>query len=150
MTPRPTLAGFLRFVRAAMGVPESAITDDDPTIECCFNSALELMPRHVGLERLPIVWMNTVYNLAASLLLNYAIDTPPSTYFADLRKKFGIGNYIAGITSSASDQGTSGSVTISNALNNLTLADLMLMQDPYGRAALAVLMELGPLWGYTP
>jgi len=150
MTPRPTLAGFLRFVRVAMGVPESAITDDDPTIECCFDSALELMPRHVGLERLPIVWMNTVYNLAASLLLNYANDSPPSTYFADLRKKLGIGNYVAGITSSASDQGTSGSLTISNALNNLTLADLMLMQDPYGRAALAVLMELGPLWGYTP
>ena len=150
MTPRPTLAGFLRFVRVAMGVPESAITDDDPTIECCFKLALELMPRNVGLERLPIVRMNTVYNLAASLLLNYANDIPPSTYFADLRKKLGIGNYIAGITSSASDQGTSGSVTISNALNNLTLADLMLMQDPYGRAALAVLMELGPLWGYTP
>lgn len=150
MATGPTLAGFIRFVRVAMGVPDSAISDDDPTIECCFNSALELMPRNVGLEHLPIVWMNTVYNLAASLLIHFANDTPPSTYFADLRKKFGIGNYIAGITSSASDQGTSGSVTISNALNNLTLADLMLMQDPFGRAALAVLMELGPVWGYTP
>lgn len=150
MTPRPILAGFIRFIRAGMGVPESAIADDDPAIGCCFDSALELMPRHIGLELLPVVWANTVYNLAASLLLNYANDTPPSTYFADQRKKFGIGNYIAGITSSASDQGTSGSVTISNALNNLTLADLMMMQDPFGRAALAVLMELGPLWGYTP
>lgn len=150
MTPRPTPAGFLRFVRARMGVPETAIADDDPTLTCCFCSAMELIPRHVGLERLPVVWANTVYNLAASLLLNYANDTPPSTYFADQRKKFGIGNYIAGITSSASDQGTSGSVTISNALSSLTLADLMMMQDPFGRAALAVLMELGPLWGYTP
>jgi len=147
---RPTLAGFLRFVRAGMGVPESAIADDDPALACCFGSALELMPQHTGLERLPVVWATTVYNLAASLLLNYAGDTPPSTYFADQRKKLGIGNYIAGITTSAADQGTSGSVTVSNALSNLTLADLMLMQDPYGRAALAVLMELGPLWGYTP
>ncbi|MFC7509663.1 hypothetical protein ACFQUX_25815 [Pantoea stewartii] len=41
-------------------------------------------------------------------------------------------------------------MAISDALNNLTLADLMMMQDPYGRQVIAVLMEMGPLWGYTP
>lgn len=35
-------------------------------------------------------------------------------------------------------------------MSNLSLADLMMMQDPYGEAALAVLMEMGSHWGMTP
>ncbi len=150
MTIRPTFDGFIRFVRGVMGVPETAIADDDPSLNCCFCSALELIPKNMGLECLPIIYTNTVYNAGGSLLLRYAIDTPPSTYFADLRKNLGLNNAVYGLVNSAADQGTSGSMTISDALSNLSLADLMLMQDPYGRAVVAVLMELGPVWGYTP
>ncbi|EPR0420073.1 hypothetical protein ACUZIT_001593 [Enterobacter hormaechei] len=150
MTMRPTFDGFIRFVRGVMGVPETAISDDDPSLKCCFWSALELIPKNLGLECLPIIYTNTVYNAGGSLLLRYALDTPPSTYFADLRKSLGLNNAVYGLVNSAADQGTSGSMTISDALSNLSLADLMLMQDPYGRAVVAVLMELGPVWGYTP
>jgi hypothetical protein len=150
MIIRPTLDGFIRFVRGVMGVPQSAIADDDPTLECCYCSALELIPKNLGLECLPIIYMNTVYNAGASMLLNYANDTPPGTYFADKRKKFDIGKLVTGLMNSASDQGTSGAIVIGEALSNLTLADLMMMQDPYGRQVVAVLMEMGPLWGYTP
>jgi len=150
MAIRPTLDGYIRFVRGVMGVPDTAISDDNPTLECCFQSALELIPKQLGLECLPIIYTNTVYNAGGSLLLRYAIDTPPSTYFADLRKTLGLNNAVYGLVNSAADQGTSGSMTISDALSNLSLADLMLMQDPYGRAAVAVLMEMGSLWGYTP
>lgn len=150
MTMRPTFDGFIRFVRGVMGVPETAISDDDPSLNCCFCSALELIPKNLGLECLPIIYTNTVYNAGGSLLLRYAIDTPPSTYFADLRKNLGLNNAVYGLVNSAADQGTSGAMTISDALSNLSLADLMLMQDPYGRAVVAVLMELGPVWGYTP
>lgn len=150
MTARPTLNGYVRFVRGVMGVPESAISDDDPTLECCYQSALELIPPQVGLECLPIIYTNTVYNAGASLLLRYAIDKPDETWFADQRKKLGLNTAVYGLVNAAADQGTSGSVEISDALKNLSLADLMLMQDPYGKAAIAVLMELGTLWGYTP
>ena len=150
MTIRPTLDGFIRFVRGVMGVPETAIADDDPTLDCCFKSALELIPKQVGLERLPIIYTNTVYNAGGSLLLRYAMDVPPSTYFANIRKNLNLNTPIYGLVNSAADQGTSGSMAISDALSNLSLADLMMMQDPYGRAAIAALMELGPLWGLTP
>ncbi|HED3095536.1 hypothetical protein [Citrobacter freundii] len=150
MTIRPTLDGFIRFVRGVMGVPDTAISDDDPTFQCCFQSALELIPKQLGLECLPIIYTNTVYNAGGSLLLRYAIDTPPNTYFTDLRKKLGLNKAVYGLVNSAADQGTSGSMNISDALSNLTLADLMMMQDPYGLAAIAVLMEMGTLWGYTP
>lgn len=150
MTLRPTPDGFIRFVRGVMGVPGTAIADDDPTLECCFCSAQELIPKHMGLECLPVIYTNTVYNAAASILLNYAIDIPPSTYFASMRKTLGLGKLVTGLMNSASDQGTSGAIVIGDALSNLTLADLQMMQDPYGRQAVTVLMEMGPLWGYTP
>ncbi|AYL42249.1 hypothetical protein [Citrobacter freundii] len=150
MIIRPTFDGFIRFVRGVMGVPESAIADDDPTLQCCYCSALELIPVNMGLQCLPIIYMNTVYNAGGSLLLRYAIDKPPSTYFADQRKKLNLNNPVYGLVNSAADQGTSGALSISDALSNLTLTDLMLMQDPYGRAAVAVLMDLGPsVWGLT-
>ncbi|EFW53616.1 hypothetical protein SGB_03924 [Shigella boydii ATCC 9905] len=42
MTLRPSLEGFIRFVRDDMKVSVHAIADDDPTLECCFQSAMEL------------------------------------------------------------------------------------------------------------
>ncbi|TQN80993.1 UNVERIFIED_ORG: hypothetical protein FHU00_0372 [Citrobacter freundii] len=146
MNLRPTLDGFIRFVRGEMGVPVHAISDDNPTLECCFRSAMELIPHDQGLERLPIIYTHTVYNAAASLLLNYA----PGPWFAGLRKKLGLGKPVYGLVNSAADQGTSGSVTISDALSNLTLLDLQMLQDPYGRQVVAVLMQMGSVWGYTP
>ncbi|MBW5853198.1 hypothetical protein H0I70_23005, partial [Yersinia enterocolitica] len=58
--PRPTYDGFIRFVRGVMEVPEYAIDDDDPTLECCYQAAMELIPHHLGLERLPLIYTNTV------------------------------------------------------------------------------------------
>lgn len=150
MTVRPTFDGYVRFVRGVMGVPETAISDDDPTLLCCYQSALELVPNSLGLQWIPIIYTNTVYNAGGGLLLRYAIDTPPSTYFANMRETLGLNKPIYGLVNSAADQGTSGSLAISDALSNLSLADLMMLQDPYGRAAAAVLMDLGPVWGYTP
>lgn len=150
MTVRPTFDGYVRFVRGVMGVPDTAIADDDTALKCCYDSALDLIPTGMGMQCIPIIFTNTVYNAGGSLLLRFATDTPPSTYFADQRKKLNLNNPIYGLVNSATDQGTSGSMSISDALSNLSLADLMMLQDPYGRAAAAVLMELGPVWGLTP
>ena len=146
----PTFTGFLNFIRNNVGVPVDAIADDNETLQCVYASALEWVPTGLGLECLPVIYRNTVYNLGTSFLLRYADDTPPSTYFADMRDKLGIGRAAAGIMTSAADQGTSGSTVIGEAMSNLSLADLMMMQDPYGEAALAVLMEMGSHWGMTP
>ncbi|MFW0766697.1 hypothetical protein ACN0IV_12740 [Trabulsiella odontotermitis] len=150
MSTRPTYEGFLVFVRGVVGVPDTVVAEGYATLESCFNSALELIPKRIGLECLPIIYTNTVYNAAASLMLRYATDSNTSTYFADMRKTLGLNTPMYGLMNAAADQGTSGSMVISDALSNLSLADLMMMQDPYGRAVVAVLMEMGTLWGYTP
>lgn len=147
---KPTLDGFLKFVRNVMQVPESVISDDDPTLKCCYESANEFIPEHLGLECLPYLFVKAIYNCAGSFLIHFAEDTSPGTYWADKRKSLGVGSPSYGIVNSASDQGTSGALIVSQALSNLSLADLMLMQDPYGRVAIAILMEMGPLWGLTP
>lgn len=146
----PTFNGFLHFIRHSVGVPDTAISDDNETLICVYEAALEWVPQGMGLECLPVIYRNCVYNLAASFLLHYADDTPPGTYFADTREKLGIGRTVTGIMTSAADQGTSGATVISDAISNLSLADLMLLQDPYGAAALAILMEMGSHWGMTP
>lgn len=145
----PNFEGFLKFVRGYMGVPTSAIEDDSFFLQCAFEVASEWVPKGTGLEMLPATHKTCVYNLAASFLLNFANDIPPGTYFADARSSLGIGKKVIGVMTSAADQGTSGSTVIGDALSNLSLADLMLLQDPYGKVALAILMELGPYWGLT-
>lgn len=146
----PTFTGFLNFIRNSVGVPVEAIADDNETLQCVYAAALEWVPTGLGLECLPVTYRNCVYNLGTSFLLRFAEDTPPSTYFKDKRKELEINKPSYGLMNSAADQGTSGSMVISDAMSNLTLADLMMMQDPYGRQVIAVLMEMGPLWGYTP
>lgn len=145
----PSLDGFIDFVRHDMGVSVSVVAGSGDALACAYDVALEWVPQHMGLEDLPALYRACVYNLAGSFLLNYANDTPPETFFADTRKRLGIGGKINGIMTSAGDQGTSGSTVLGDALSYLSLADLMLLQDPYGRAALAILMELGPYWGLT-
>jgi hypothetical protein len=147
---KPTFDGFVAYIRSVVGIPESAIADDSPWLPACYAAGLEWVNTGMGLEQLPIIYTTTVYNAGISILLNNAIDTDPSTYFADQRKKLGLGNATNGLMTAASDQGTSGSTVIGDAMSNLTLADLMMMQDPYGRQVIAVLMEQGPQWGYTP
>lgn len=101
MTLRPSLEGFIRFVRDDMKVPVHAIADDDPTLECCFQSAMELIPHDQGLERLPIIYVRTVYNAAASFLLNFA----PGSWFADLRKNSTSGNWLPGLSARQQTRG---------------------------------------------
>lgn len=148
---KPTLSGFVAYLRTVVGVPNTAIADDSPWIGEAYCAGLEIVNTGMGLCRLPLIYTTTVYNAATSTLLNYAPDTPPSTWFAGKRKEFDLLKPVIGLVNTASDQGTSGNITISDVMSNLTLADLMMMRDPYGRQAIAVLMEMGPtVWGYTP
>ena len=148
---KPTLSGFVVYLRTVVGVPVVAIADDSPWLNGCYCAGLELVNTGMGLDRLPLIYTTTVYNAATSILLNCAPDVPPSTWFKDQRTKFELTKPVNGLVNAASDQGTAGSITISEVMSNLTLADLMMMRDPYGRQAIAVLMEMGPsVWGYTP
>lgn len=148
-TPKPTREGYIAFLRNYAGVPETALPDDSEIITYVLCSARDFLKTGMGLERSPIVYTRTLYNMATSLLLNYAEDQPGQKFFQQLRDHYKLNELHTGIITSAADQGTSGTVKISKAMEGLSLADLQLLQDPFGRKVAAVLMELGPIWGYT-
>jgi len=131
-----------------MGVPMSALPDDSPAIGYAYEVAIAIVSQQLNLAN-PLIYTLAVYNLGGDNLINWAPDVPPSTYFADLRTKFGCLSFVAGTISSASDEGTSESIDVVENLKNLTLSDLQSLKTPYGRQYLAFAMRIGTLWGLT-
>lgn len=91
-----------------------------------------------------------VYNLATDRLINWAPDVEGQSYFAGLRRDFKISRPALGVATSASDQGTSGTVLNPAFMQNLTLADLQTLKTPWGREYLSFAQQFGPdVWGLS-
>ena len=148
ITPPPTLAGYIAWTRDVMGIPTIAIPDNDVGYETSYNVALELIPLTLN-EMSPLIYTLTVYNWAGSNLLQFQQDIVGQTFFADLRKGFGINSFVAGVINSASDTGTSESLSVGQGLQNLDMLSLQRIKDPYGRQAVAYMQSIGTLWGLT-
>lgn len=146
--PLPTLDGFQSFVTNVMQVPESALPSGSPVIEYAFRTAFGIVLKQIqGID--PFLYEMAVYNLAASILIQYAPDQMGQTYFADYRKAHGIGTFTPGIIQSSSDDGTSQSWMIPDWMKKLSLADLQNLKNPYGLAYLQIAQSYGPIWGLT-
>jgi hypothetical protein len=144
----PTQSGFNTWVQNEMGISTAILPTSSISLLYAFNVALALTPQVLNAVS-PLIYTLAVYNLGGDNLINYATDTPPSTYFADLRKSYGVGNFVAGVITSAGDQGTSGSVSVSQSLQNLTLSNLQNLKTPYGRQYLAFCQDIGTVWGVS-
>ena len=148
ITSPPTLAGFVAWSQAVMGLNSVVISPTDPGYTYAFQVALDLVPLDFS-NTLPDIYTITVYNYGGSLLLQFQQDYAGQTFFADARKGYGMNNFVAGVISSASDVSTSETLTIGKGLQNLQLLDLQAIKDPYGRQALAFMQTIGTLWGLT-
>ena len=146
--PLPTLPGFIAWARTAVGVPVSGLPDAAPDWGLAYDASVMLVNLQLSYVDGPIFMLAT-YNLAASNLLNWTQDTAPSTFFADARSKLGINNFVPGLPNSVSDNGTSVGLTVQKFLEGLSLSDLQLMKDPYGRAYLGFAQKAGTLWGLS-
>lgn len=165
---KPTLAGFLVFVRTTMGINTTVLPDDSAVIPMALGVALQIVnqalkavgcgPLVAGVPQVSIYTL-AVYNLAGSNIINYAQDldgaapvegsVPPMAYFAYLRQKWNINGFVSGVIQSAGDEGTNESMVVQEAAKNFTLSDLQNLKDPYGRAYLAFAQRYGTLWGMT-
>jgi hypothetical protein len=144
----PTLAGFEAYCRTPVGIPTSAMPVNDPGFAIWFAIALEWVP--LGLNCIgQTTYTYTVYNWGVSVLLQFQQDQANQTFFADKRAAFGVYNLVPGAVSATADEATSTTLTLGKAMSNLSLEDLQRVKDPYGRQAIAVLMEFGPLWGLS-
>ncbi len=140
----PELAGFILFIRNTMGVNADALADDDPAVSLSWSMSLDWVNRQIACIS-PVLYSQAVYNLAASFLLNFS----PEVAFGPVREKLGINNFTAGVISASSDESTSQTRVVSDALKNLSLAALQQLKDPYGRWYLAIAQQYGDLWGLT-
>lgn len=144
----PTLSGFIAWTRAVMGIPTTAIADNDPGYQIAFDVAMDLVPQDfAGVA--PTIYTLTVYNWGGSQLLQSQPDMNGSTFFADARTAFNINSFVAGVVDSANDVSTGEHLTVGKGLSNLQLIDLQRIKDPYGRQALAYMQSIGTLWGLT-
>lgn len=145
---QPTLAGLIAFGRTPAGIPTIALPDAAPDWQIALTYALEWVPCELQCIT-PIMYTACVYNWAISSIVQYAQDQPGQTFFADLQKAFKTDDFVAGVVSSSSDNGTAAALTIGDALSNLSFIDLQRAKDPFGRAALAIMSSIGSVWGLS-
>lgn len=145
----PNLPDFLLFIRAAMKIPTGNLPDDAVWIEWAFAQALDLVlhvPCVSGLS-----YTLAVYNCGGHILVRIAQPSGPpgSTYFEGLRKQFQILIQAAGVVQSSSDESTSNSLAVPDALRQLTIGDLGFFKTPWGREYLSYAQDFGDIFGLT-
>ena len=140
----PDLAGFILFVRNTMGVSADVLPDDDPSISNAYALSIAWVNHDIACIS-AILYTQAVYNLAASFLLNFG----PESVFGQKREELGLINFTAGVISASADESTSQTRAVSDALKNLSLADLQQLKDPWGRWYLAIAQQYGDLWGLS-
>lgn len=140
----PELSGFILFIRDILEVSAESLPDDSPYIANNYALSLDWVnPQLVYIS--PLFYSQAVYNLAASFLINYG----PTAVFGEIRDKLGLNNFTAGVISSSFDNSTGQTREVSDALKNLSLADLQQLKDPYGRRYLEIAQQYGDLWGLS-
>ena len=148
MENTPTLAGFITFCRRIVGIPADDMPDADPGFQQALDYASLWIPTELA-ALMPQLYVLAIYNWGASLVIQFQQDASGQVFFTNARSSFGVSNFVPGVINSASNEATSQSMTIGAGLQNMTLTDMQRVKDPYGRAALAILQDLGTLWGVT-
>ncbi len=161
----PSLSGYLTFIRDVMGITEEVLPDDSPWIGGTYNVAVNRVNPAIKRFRnadaaYPTPYALAVYNLGGDRLINFATDlpgaenvpssNPPMPYFEYTRERMKINTYVGGTVQASSDNGTSVSLVVPEAMSNFTLGDLQNSKTPWGRAYLAIAQEYGPSgWGIS-
>ncbi|MFU0948669.1 hypothetical protein ACM26Q_23570 [Kluyvera ascorbata] len=139
-----SLSGFIEFVRTDMGVTSAQVPDDSPSFALAYGGAVEWVNPDIAIV-MPNLYTVAVYNLGASFLINYGTES----VFAEFRKDYGLNNFTAGVITVASDNATSSQRLVPDFFKNLSLADLQMLKDPYGRRYLMIAEQFGSLWGLS-
>lgn len=140
----PSLSGFIEFVRTSMGITAAQVPDDSPSIALAYGAAIEWVNCDI-FAVMPNLYSVAVYNLAASFLVNYGTEQ----VLVDLRKSLGLNTLKSGVIDSASDNATSASRFVPDFFKSLSLADLQMLADPWGRRYLMIAQQFGSLWGLS-
>lgn len=127
-----------------MGITTDQVPDDSPSFTLAYGGAVEWVNPDIAIV-MPNLYTVAVYNLGASFLINYGTES----VFAVFRKEYGLNNFTAGVITGASDNATSSQRLVPDFFKSLSLADLQMLKDPYGRRYLMIAEQFGSLWGLS-
>ncbi len=139
-----SLSGFIDFVRTDMGIDATQVPDNSPSISLAYGGAVEWVNQDIEMV-MPQFYAVAVYNLAASFLVNYGTES----VFAGNRDKLKLNDFTAGVITGASDNATSAQRLVPDFFKDLSLADLQMLKDPWGRRYLMIAQQFGSLWGLS-
>lgn len=139
-----SLSGFIGFVRSDMGITAEQVPDDSQSLSLAYGGAVEWVNQDIAVV-MPSLYAVAVYNLAASFLINYGTEN----VFSGLREKLNLNNFVSGVISASSDNSTSSQRLVPDFFKDLSLADLQMLQDPWGRRYLMIAQQFGSLWGVS-
>jgi hypothetical protein len=165
----PNLAGFQWFLANVAAIDADNLPPSAPVVNFAFNVALGVVNPLLATVCIPNQQNSpytrsqydlAVYNLAADLVINWAVDPPNAptsqlpdgtqlAFFERLRYRWGIGNAHFGVVGSISDVSTTTSIEVIEAAKTFTLGNLQNLKTPYGRQYLAIAQSYGTLWGLT-
>lgn len=139
-----SLSGFIDFVRTDMDINSTQVPDDSQSISLAYGGAVEWVNPDIEMV-MPLFYATAVYNLAASFLVNYGTESA----LADAREKLKLNDFSAGVIAGASDNATSAQRLVPDFFKDLSLADLQMLKDPWGRRYLMIAQQFGSLWGLS-
>lgn len=120
------------------------VPDDSPSFTLAYGGAVEWVNPDIACVT-PNLYTVAVYNLGASFLVNYGTES----VFAEFREEYGLNNFKAGVITGAGDNSTSAQRLVPDFFKDLSLADLQMLQDPWGRRYLMIAQQFGSLWGLS-
>lgn len=148
----PNIPDYTLFLADGVGIDPVYLPPSSPFIGYAFNQAMGLVINIPTLNS-GIDYTRAVYNCAAHIQMEITPDQQvsgvPYTFFKDSRKVYDLLLPTSGLVQSTSDEGTSTTFAVPDALAQLTLHDLDFMKTPWGRRYLAFLQAFGGIWGLS-
>jgi hypothetical protein len=147
----PNLADYMLFLQNNVGIPESYLPYTpvpSPFIEYAFYRAMNLVIR-VSTFGSGFDYTLAVYNCAAHIQLVITPDQTERTFFRKKRDEYDLLKPVVGLVASSSDEGTSVTNAVPDALRQLTISDLGFMRTVWGREYLAYNQDYGCPWGLS-
>jgi hypothetical protein len=133
-----------------MGISTVYLPADSPFLGYAFNRAMALVINVLG----GLDYTLAVYNCAGHIQLmitpDQVVDGTSYTFFTDYRKAKFLNEPVVGLVLSSSDDGTSVTNAVPDALKQLTIGGLGFMRTRWGLDYLAYVQDYGPrVWGLS-
>lgn len=149
----PSLGDYVLWIRGVVGIDPLNLPDGSPFFQYALNRALGIVLNiPAGLTGLE--YTLAVYNCATHIQIKITPDQVAQgvarTYFLSKRSEFQLLQPVIGLPLSSSDNATSVTNAVPEAMRELTIQDLDFMKTPWGREYLMTVQDYGPtVWGLS-